>query len=266
MLCNIINNRIKQPSQCCVICDKTYKKRSTLDKHIVTCELLNNYTNSKNIDLDEEELPTPKKMFQMLIELGQKYNKLEEQFKEMNKWIVKKKKKISILDWLNENVKPCTTFDKLHESFTINNNDNDFNNDIKNIIDYSFYEIFNVLFYKLMNTIDENDKPIFAFAQKQNVVYIYNSNNIWVELTKELISKFIIKIHSKIVNAFYEWQKTKSNEIKSNEKFSITCDKTLIKLMGVELKNETTLTKIKNIMFSRIKIDMKSLIEYEFEF
>ena len=38
MLCNIINNRIKQPSQCCVICGKTYKKRTTLDKHIVTCE------------------------------------------------------------------------------------------------------------------------------------------------------------------------------------------------------------------------------------
>ena len=43
------------------------------------------------------------------------------------------KKKINVLDWLNEHVKPNITFDNLFENFTINNNDGDCNNDIKNI-------------------------------------------------------------------------------------------------------------------------------------
>jgi uncharacterized protein YeeX (DUF496 family) len=269
MLRNNINNRIKQPAQCCVICGKTYKKRLTLDKHIVICELLHKSNTSRNVDMDmdeEESIPSPKKMFQMLIELGQKYNKLEEQLKEMNKWIVKKKKKINVLDWLNEHVKPNITFDNLFENFTINNeNENEYNNDIKNIIDNSFYDVFNIMFYRIINNLGENEKPIFALAQKNNI-YIYDSDHIWVELSKEKIVKLIFKIHSKITKAFYEWQKTKNNEIKSNENFSIICDKTLIKLMNVELKGDTTLTRIKNIIFSKIKTDMKSLIEYEFEF
>jgi hypothetical protein len=191
--------------------------------------------------------------------------KLEKLSRNINLF-VKKKKKINVLEWLNEHVKPNITFDKLYDKFTVNNNDNDFNNDIKNIIDYSFYDMFNLLFYRVMNTLEEGEKPIFAFVQKPNVVYIYDSNNVWVELTKEIIVKLTFKIHSTITKAFYEWQKTKSNEIKNDNKFSITCDKTLMKLMSVELKNDNTLSKIKNIMSSRIKMDMKSLIEYEFEF
>jgi hypothetical protein len=204
----------------------------------------------------------------MLIELGQKYNKLEEQFKEINKWIVKKKKKINVLDWLNEHVKPNVSFDILIDKLIINSNENDSNNDIKNIIDYSFYDLFNVWFSRIINTFDENniDKPMFAFIQKTTVIYIYNSNNVWIELTREIIIKFIFKIHSLTTSLFYNWQKTKSIEIKTNSNFSITCDKTLIKLMSVELKNDNTISKIKNIMFHKIKTDMKSLIEYEFEF
>ena len=37
---NTYSNKIKQPSQCCIHCGKSYKKRTNLDKHIVICELL----------------------------------------------------------------------------------------------------------------------------------------------------------------------------------------------------------------------------------
>ena len=50
----------------------------------------------------------------MLLELGQKYNRLEEKVDEMSKWITKKKKKINILEWLNTNITPIISFDKLH--------------------------------------------------------------------------------------------------------------------------------------------------------
>ena len=36
--------------------------------------------------------------------------------------------------------------------------------------------------------------------------------------------------------------------------------------MSIEFKQDSTLSKMKSIMYNRMKTDMKALIEYEFEF
>jgi nucleoside-diphosphate-sugar epimerase len=51
-----------------------------------------------------------------------------------------------------------------------------------------------------------------------------------------------------------------------NDSFAISCNKTMVKIMSVEIKNDQTLSKIKGAMFSRMKTDMKAQVEYEFEF
>jgi len=263
MFRNDIPNRIKQPSQCCIHCGKSYKKRVNLDKHNIICELLHrNSSSSNSLTIEEDEpLPSQKKMFQMLIELGEKYNNLEKKFEEMNKWVVKKKKKLNVLDWLNEHIKPNMVFDNLIDKFVINNN-----SDINYIIENSIYDIINMLFSRTIYNFCENESPIIAFVQKSCIFYIYDSQHIWIELSRENLYKFLSKIHSKINKAFYEWKKTKANEIRQNDCFSITCDKTMVKLMSVEFKNENTLSRIKSIMYSIIKKDMKALVEYDFEF
>ena len=68
----------------------------------------------------------------------------------------------------------------------------------------------------------------------------------------------------KIVKAFYDWKNNKKTDIKNNEPLSILCDKTLVKLLSVEFKEENIYSKVRNMMYSRMKKDMKSLVEYEF--
>ena len=70
----------------------------------------------------------------------------------------------------------------------------------------------------------------------------------------------------KIIKTFYDWKITKAAEIKESDKFAISCDKTLLKLMTPEFKQESVLSKIKSMMYQKMKTDMKALIEYEFEF
>lgn len=50
---------------------------------------------------DDEPLPSQRKMCQMLLDLGQKYNRLEEKMEEMNKWVLRKS---NVLEWLNTNI------------------------------------------------------------------------------------------------------------------------------------------------------------------
>jgi hypothetical protein len=234
-----------------------------LDKHSVICELLNNSKKSKLVIEEDDPLPSQRKMFQMLIELGMKFNKLEENMEEINKWVVKKKKKINVLEWLNANMTPNIVFDSMIDRIIINEED------LKILIDNQFNDTLNEVFTRTIYNFNETENPIFAFVQKANVFYIYDiidNKKVWVELSRERLIKFLNKVHIKIMKSFYEWKKTKENEIKTNDSFAIMCDKTTVKLMSVEFKQDSILSKVRSMMFNKMKTDMKALIEYEFEF
>ena len=256
-----ISNKIKQPAQCCIHCGKSYKKRTNLENHLVICELLQKSKKKQlHVEDEEEQIPTQRKMFQMLIELGQKYNKLEEKVEEMNKWIVKKKKKINILEWLNTNITPSINFDNIIDKIIISEED------IKCLLNCPFNDVLNEVFVRTIYNFDENENPIFAFVQKTNMFYIYNSDNTWIELSRERLIKFLNKVHMKIFEKFYNWKLTKKDLIKSDDHFATNCDTALIKLTSIDFKQETILSKIKSLMYSKMKTDMKALVEYEFEF
>ena len=263
---NNIPNRIKQPSQCCIHCGKSYKKRTNLDKHTVVCELLQLSKKKTSATKEEDEelasLPSQQKMFQMLIELGQKYNKLEEKVEEINKWVVKKKKKINVLVWLNANIKPIIHFNDILDKIIVTNDD------IKFLFDNSFYDVLNELFTRTIyhSNPESEETPIFAFVQKVNVFYIYDSDNTWIELTRESLIKFLNKVHMKVFTAFYEWKKTRTSQIRADPQLETACDKALIKLTSIEFKQESILNKVRGQMFASLKTDLKALVEYEFEF
>ena len=135
-------NRIKQPSICCTHCGKGYKSRNAFEKHLILCEILSKTKNKKAIQIDIEEdddIPSNRRMYLMLLELGNKYNKLEQKMEEMNKWVVQKKKKMNMLEWLNTNIEPTYTFDLLPSKiivtdtiieFLLNNSFNDTLNEL----------------------------------------------------------------------------------------------------------------------------------------
>jgi hypothetical protein len=281
MLKSSIPNRIKQPAQCCSYCGKSYSKKTNLDKHIIVCELLHN---SKKIEEDDEEsfvIPSQKKQFIMLLELAKRFSKMEEKVEELNKWVIRKKKKINIVEWLNTNMKPEIVFDYLYEKIVVNQSDIDY------LIDNNFIatlqQIFSRTLYNIQNVekIDNEDEPnttntkntnknlypIFAFVQKTNLFYIYENEEAgWTELNREKLIKFLNKIYMKILKAFIEWKKINNQKIIDNEKLSILIDKTSIKMMSVDFKQEAILSKIRAHMYSRMKTDINALVEYEFQF
>ena len=261
-----IPNKIKQPSQCCIYCGKSYVKRTNLDKHIITCELLNRSKNNKPLLLEgkgvmEEEqndnygpIPSQKHLYIMLIELGKKYNQLEEKLEQMNKCVVKRKNKINLLNWLNENVKinPNIFFETIINTIIITEQDIEF------LLEHTFNEMLDEIFARNIYNLKENETPIFAFKQKKNVFYIYSLENSWKECEKELMKKFLNQIHTKIIKVFSSWKKTSVIEKKSreNDSFAIQCNNSLIKIMKVDYTQETILTKIIGNMYSKMEIDI----------
>jgi hypothetical protein len=260
MIAQNIPNMIKQPAQCCIYCGKSYKKKTNLEKHVILCELLNKSKKSLVVE-DNDDIPSEKKMFQILLELGNKFNKLEEKVDELNKWVIKKKKKINVIEWLNANIKPEIQFDNIIEKIIIHDDD------IKYLFENSFADTLNHIFSRNIYNLSDSEYPIFAFVQKSNIFYIYKNEEAgWIELSKENLIKLLNKVYMKLFRTFRQHKINNADKIHNDESFSLLCDKTCKKIMDVDFRQESILGKIRTNMYLRMKKDIKGLLEYEFEF
>jgi len=263
----MLSTNFKQFSQCsCTWCGKGYKTKINLEKHAVLCELI--YKSSKKRGTPDsnkyqdigDDLPSPKKMYQMLLELGYIYSKLEEKMDEVNKFVVKNKKKINVLERLNSNVTPSLVFENLIDKINI------IDSDIEFLLENSFLDTMNVVLSRFLYFRESEFMPLFAFVQKTNIFYAFVEGSVWVELPKDKLCLFLMRIQMKISKAFCDWKKQRDTRIRDEESFAILCDKTLIKIMGNEFNQDSTFGKMRASMYNKMKTDMKAMVEYEFEF
>jgi hypothetical protein len=261
----------------CEFCGKCYKTIVNLNKHILLCEVVNRTLNKPGtIDKPiNENLPSPENMYKIIESLAIKYNKLEEKMEQLQKWVDKKKKKINIIEWLNENdkIKPSYTLNSIFDKLNITQTTVDF------LFSNSFYDTINEILSTFHNNNNNNNTcnpennaiPLFAFNQKANVIYVFNKNAVveetsWKELSKDELADFLDKLQTKISKCLKAWKNINEDKVRNDNKYSELYSKTIIKIMDVKFNNETTITKYKSLLYNKIKVDMKNLIEYEYEF
>lgn len=238
-----IPNRIKHPEYCCNFCGKSYFKKVNLEKHKNLCELINNKTNN------ELKIPSQKTLYLMLIELAEKYNKLEEKYNDLNKIIIKKKKKVNIIDYLNENIAPSLNYDELINKIIVNNE----------IIEDLFIENIVDVFVKILKSnyttlVQSSIYPLISFKQKKNIIYYKeNINSEWCEIPDIKLQKLFNKIYNNLIICFRDYKKNKKEELENNEKLQILIDKTLLKITSLDLKNNSNFIKIKHHYYDIIK-------------
>lgn len=252
----------------CYCCGKSYKKRETLDRHVILCEIIDrskktNNNNNNNNNEEEIRLPSQKQMYQMLVDLTLKYNTLNEKMEQAQKWIDKKKKKINIIDWLNNNICPEYNFIELSE-----NKIQVYNEDVECLLNNTFMDTFSQVLSKQLEllNIDDSNSPIKSFMQSHNKVYVFNEDKQFEELSREKMIVFCKKIHFKIVKELTEWKKREGEAVDECEKMSVKYNNAILKVMGVNFKQDATIGKFKTLLYNKFKIDMKSIVEYEFQF
>ena len=193
-----IPNRIKQPARCCINCGKGYTLKSALDKHVILCELITRTNKTKKLVIVEEEeviIPNNKQMYHMIVELTAKYDNLSKKMAEVSKYAIKEKKKINILEWLNNNISLTDSFKEFSTHITLGNDP----------ISLIFNNTYNDILNEIFNQYTIENIPILAFIQKQNTLFIFNSSSnsnsptcCWMELTNDLFITFLISIQMKI--------------------------------------------------------------------
>jgi len=253
-------DKLNNYHNCCVNCGKGYKTKCGLDKHLVLCELVHKIKSGKKIAEEvEQEPPSPKLMYQMILQLAEKYQRLEEKTSEMNKWVVKKKKKMDVVVWLNDSIKPDYEFEGISDRVIIDNADVEF------ILDNTLHEtIYRVLFRLLVSNEEAVVVPVFAFNQKQGVLYMYEKEQ-WTELSPDRLTRLLNICQRKISKAMLDWKKKHRDEINASDAFATRYDKAVLRLMNIEFREYGQTNKVKNAIYNRLKTDAKTVIEYEFE-
>jgi len=252
-------NRIQQLSECCIYCGKSYKMRKTLDRHMILCEVTHKSNNRKFVvedDIELNELPSQKMLYKMVIELALKCNRLEQKLDEVNKWVVKRKKNINVLQWLKENIIPEYNFHNIIEHIHVTNAD------IEYLLKNNYYDTMNEIFVK---TIFYDKIPIASFGQKVTTIYIYKEEH-WEPLKNEDLTKFMNYTFAKIYKHMLKWYQENKEQINGNENMAILYNKTISKMTSIDFKEDNTISRVKSCIHSRIKRDLKTLVEYEVEF
>jgi uncharacterized protein YeeX (DUF496 family) len=207
-------------------------------------------------------------MYQIIIELANKCNKLENKVNELNKFMTKKIKKIDVLEYLNNDLqKPNISFDNITEIIKVNEQD------IEYLFNNSYLETMNNILSRSIYNPDINSLPIMTFIQKHNYIYIYDKTNTqtqenilcWQSISREKLIRFLNIIQFKISKAFSEWRKTNLQNLMENDSASILYDKTFSKLMAPEFKKDVTYNKYFNNIYNKMKKDIETcIVDVEF--
>jgi pterin-4a-carbinolamine dehydratase len=250
---------------CCDLCKKSYTRKSSLDKHKLLCD----YKSKSKLEhkVSEEELgdtPTYEQLVKIVQELAFKYVKMEEKVEQMQGWINQKKQKIKVLDWLNEHVVATIGFKEWTTNIVVAPQI------ALSLIDYNAFQIFqNVLEYNLSSGTDFIN-PIKCFSHKQNVFYICektpDGKSIWTQMETEELLLVLKKVQNKLLSELSKWKLDNKEKMEADDKISEQFNKALIKLLNITIvAHDVNVSRIRNNLYTHLKTDIKSLIEYEFE-
>lgn len=251
---------------CCIICNKQYTRKSSLEKHKILCEFKMKTKREHQIELEElGDLPNHSQLVKIVQELTLKMIKIEEKMEQMQKWVERKKRKLNVVLWLNNNINPTIGFLEWVNSCIFIKPEH-FENLMENNIFHTLQQIFED------NLCEKADfiYPIRCFIQKNGIFYICEKNEFgnaeWRQLVFTDLILLLKTIQNGIIKELTKWKTENQHKFDENDKISILFNKAVIKLMNISFTQDNNLNRIKNGLFNLLKTDLKLEVDFEFEF
>ena len=244
----------------CIYCNKSYKIKQNHDRHYLVCDLLYK-TVRERANEERGTLPSPQVMYNALIDLTGKYSLLEKKVDELMKWTESRKRKLNILDWLNEKYPSGMEFSKWLCNVQVERKHLDivFKSDYIN-------GMVKLIEDNLLNDEKADNLSLKAFDQKENILFIAGKEEKrWKVMDSEEFITLINVMNKKLMGEFIIWQKENTHRM-YEEEFSTLYTTNVQKLMCATLSQEQIHLRIKRELYKTIKMNLQNIIEYEFTF
>lgn len=239
----------------CCHCSREYKEKFNYDRHIQCCEFLNKPRREQENDIDSfEKIPSPREMLHLIQELSFRVNKLEKENAQLRQH---QKKKINVIDWLNQNKNPTITFEEWMTSIF---------KQVESYLEVVYNKDLMTGIIELLSTSietrNEQILPIAAFNQKLNTFYIYDKENrAWDVLTDKDFEKTINRLsHHFLVEFNRCWCLVNRDKIEKEERFKelyITYYRNI--LGGDKTSHETKINRIRQAFYLKLQTNLHLL-------
>ena len=225
----------------CVVCGKTYKKEDAFKTHIINCNIQN-----KDEMTNKELTATVKYLFEYI-------KKQDRTIQSLKSWSTRQKKKCNIIDWLNTNYADIQTLDTFKKSLNLSNRE------LNNVFKKGFVDGICTL---LENILMGDNIPIKCFDKDKYKFYV--KKDTWVCDANEF-NNFIGSICNTLMLLLTEWGKMNTQIILNDKRNDLYLSKLqLLVITGDEKRRKYA--SIQKRMYSFLKEDLKSQVEYEFVF
>lgn len=253
-----MSNTIAPQYECCY-CSKNYKIRKAYDKHVIVCSIFAKSKHEKKVENEEiENLPTMRELYGMIKMLMIKNEKLERQVSKMNTWI-NNKKRINVVEWLNENNRPEMNLYEWIETIEITNEHMEY------VFNHNFVEGVNLTVREIVSK-DLEKIPIKAFDERDNALYVYNGEERkWELISQEQFERIFVRITKGLMNQLKFWQDRNKDRLFQNG-FTEKYIENVKKITGGNLTREQQHNKLKLSLYNSLKVNIKNVVQYEFEF
>lgn len=255
----------KSSKYVCSCCLKEYSRKILYSRHILVCELIHKSKREKICEDEEHEtIPSPKQMFDILLELAKKNAVLEEKVSEMQKFVNVKKRRFNAVEWLFKNKNPTIVFKEFVQKIQVEEEV------VQLLIEENMFKTMTKIFEK------NETNCITAFSQKTSVLYIYDNDPntteekdqeiTWRRMSPNDFHLLLQNIHRKIVMTVCEWYNKNKDTLRENEMQMMKYHAGLNKLMSAEFHKETALVgKLRTYLYNKVKMDV-DVIPIEMEF
>jgi len=267
MLTESENNQITTIGKnCCINCNKQYSRKSSLDKHKILCDFKLKTKREKQIDIEElADIPNHADLVKIVQELTLKQIKMEERLENMQKWVEKKKRKLDVITWLNTNVIPTIGFlEWVTSSVCV------LPEHFESLMENNLYKTIQQIFEYNLPETNSFIYPIKCFSEKTNIFYIcekkVDGTPEWKQMLLTDMIMLLKNIQNKMIRETTKWKSKNECKFDDNIKISELFNKAVIKLMSISFSQDSTMSRIRNGLYNYLKSDLKSMIEYDFNF
>jgi hypothetical protein len=192
--------------------------------------------------------------------MASKYSKMEQQLEKLNKWAETKKRKLHIVEWLNENYSQETNFDEWCEAVTINRSH------LELVFKFDFVAGVMYIFQEMLPLSDERNLPIKCFDQKENTLFVRSGDDAgWGAMSGKQFENLVGSVSKQLVNELAEWQKENMNKMR-HEDFGVIYATNVQKVLGGSMPREQLYSKVRRGLYKYLKMNLRNIIQYEFSF
>jgi hypothetical protein len=251
----------------CTSCRRGYQSKIYYNRHVGICELMCKSMKERQIENEEHaDTPTIRVLYDVILELTNKMFLMEKKIQDLSKWADLKKKKINMVDWLNENQPTEGKTQKNWDEFLLGIKVGRIH--LENLFQTEYtLGILKVLQDILPVAVSEAEaaaagNTIKAFDNKVNVLFAF-SDNKWMTLTEQMFQQLVNIVVKQLLNEFVVWQTENASRMEQDD-FAIKYSANVKKMMGGNLTRVQVYAKVKIDLYKYLKVNVKNITEYHF--